>query len=63
MLAWIVLRLKRSDAVLSCCLAGVLWMHLTSGLTNMNFGHNYYGVMLALSLMFAWILAKNEKII
>jgi hypothetical protein len=35
-------------------------MHLSSGLTNTNFGHNYYGVMLALSLALAWMLSTDE---
>jgi O-antigen ligase len=60
-LAWVALRSKYADTLLPWCLAGVLWMHLSSSLTNMNFGHNYYGVMLALSLALAWILSTDEK--
>jgi O-antigen ligase len=60
-LAWVALRRKYADTLLPWSLAGVLWMHLSSGLTNMNFGHNYYGVMLALSLALAWILSTDEK--
>ena len=59
-LAWLALRRKYCSATLRWTLAGILWMHLTSGLTNMNFGHNYYGVMLALSLSLAWILSTDE---
>lgn len=58
-LAWLALRRKYSNTTLRWALGGVLWMHLTSGLTNMNFGHNYYGVMLALSLSLAWILSTD----
>lgn len=58
-LAWIALRREPSSTVLQGSLAGVLWMHLSSGLTNTNFGHNYYGVMLALSLALAWILSSS----
>jgi O-antigen ligase len=59
-LAWIALRRKLYNTGLRWSVAGVLWMHLSSGLTNTNFGHNYYGVMLALSLALAWILATDE---
>lgn len=59
-LAWIALRSNLYDTRLRWSVAGVLWMHLSSGLTNTNFGHNYYGVMLALSLALAWILSGNE---
>jgi O-antigen ligase len=60
-LAWFVLRRTYCSQTLRWSLAGVLWMHLTSGLTNMNFGHNYYGVMLALSLLLAWMLAADGE--
>ena len=61
-LAWIALRLRSINKTLSWSLLGLLWMHLTAGLTNMNFGHNYYGVMLALSLLIAWIQSMDELI-
>ena len=60
-LAALVLSRAGRDTGLSWSLAGVLWMHLTSGLTNANFGHNYYGVMLTLSLAVAWLVARDEK--
>lgn len=59
-LAWIALRRNLYDTRLRWSVAGVLWMHLSSGFTNTNFGHNYYGVMLALSLALAWILSTDE---
>lgn len=61
-LAWLAMQRKYCNTTLRWTLAGVLWMHLTSGLTNMNFSHNYYGVMLALSLSLAWILSADESI-
>jgi O-antigen ligase len=60
-LVWITLRRAPSDAMLHWSVAGILWMHLSSGLTNTNFGHNYYGVMLALSLAIAWILQSVKQ--
>ena len=59
-LAWVALRREPSGTVLQWSVAGILWMHLSAGLTNTNFGHNYYGVMLALSLALAWILSTGE---
>lgn len=58
-LAWLAFSRACGSTMQRWTLAGVLWMHLTSGLTNMNFGHNYYGVMLALSLLLAWMLAAD----
>lgn len=59
-LAWVALSRKLPGAVLQWSAAGILWMHLSAGLTNTNFGHNYYGVMLALSLALAWILSTGK---
>jgi O-antigen ligase len=59
-LAWLALRRVYCNTALRWSLAGMVWMHLTAGLTNMNMGHNYYGVMLALSLSMAWMLATDE---
>lgn len=60
-LTWVALRREPTGTVLQGGVAGVLWMHLSSGLTNTNFGHNYYGVMMALSLALAWILSSGES--
>ena len=57
----IALRHEHRHTILPWSLSGILWMHLSAGLTNMNFGHNYYGVMLALSLALAWMLSTDEK--
>ena len=59
-LAWLATRRQCCNAGLRWSLGGILWMHLTSGLTNMNLGHNYYGVMLALSLSVAWLLSSDD---
>ncbi|MBG6076225.1 O-antigen ligase [Polaromonas sp. CG_9.11] len=61
-LAWIALKGMRTHAILSWSLIGMLLMHLTSGLTNVNFGHNYYGVMFALSLFIAWIQSMDQEV-
>ena len=45
--AW---RLRRFDPVASRQMQGVLFMHATAGLTNVNMAHNYYAIMLSLSV-------------
>ncbi len=45
--AW---RLRRTDDLASRQMQGVLFMHATAGLTNVNMAHNYYAVMLSLSV-------------
>ena len=41
-------------------LAGILFMHITAGLSNVNMAHNYYGAMLSLSVGLALLLASSE---
>jgi len=48
-------RLRQTDPVASRQMQGVLFMHATAGLTNVNMAHNYYAIMLSLSV--ALILA------
>jgi O-antigen ligase len=45
--AW---RLRRLDPVASRQMQGVLFMHATAGLTNVNMAHNYYAIMLSLTV-------------
>ena len=40
---------------------GILFMHLTAGLSNTNMVHNYYGAMLSLSISLALVLAASEE--
>ena len=39
---------------------GILFMHLTAGLSNTNMVHNYYGAMLSLSIALALVMAASE---
>lgn len=41
-------------------LAGILFMHVTAGLSNLNMAHNYYGAMLSLSVGITLLIAANE---
>ena len=49
-------RLRKADPVASRQMQGVLFIHATAGLTNVNMAHNYYAVMLSVSV--AVILAS-----
>jgi O-antigen ligase len=40
---------------------GILFMHLTAGLSNTNMVHNYYGAMLSLSISLALVMAASEE--
>ena len=40
---------------------GILFMHLTAGLSNTNMVHNYYGAMLSLSVGLALMMAASDE--
>ena len=40
---------------------GILFMHLSAGLSNTNMVHNYYGAMLSLSISLALVMAASEE--
>ena len=40
---------------------GILFMHLTAGLSNTNMVHNYYGAMLSLSVGLALVMAASDE--
>ncbi len=40
---------------------GILFMHLTAGLSNTNMVHNYYGAMLSLCISLALVIAASEE--
>jgi O-antigen ligase len=40
---------------------GILFMHLSAGLSNTNMVHNYYGAMLSLSVALALVIAASEE--
>jgi O-antigen ligase len=40
---------------------GILFMHITAGLSNTNMVHNYYGAMLSLSISLALVMAASEE--
>jgi len=56
--AW---RLRRFDPVASRQMQGVLFMHATAGLTNVNMAHNYYAIMLSLSVTLILVGAGHRS--
>ncbi len=66
-LAWMAglalagLRAGRRDGDARWQLAGILFMHATASLTNANFAHTYYGVMLSLCVSLVLLTAKGAK--
>ncbi len=56
--AW---RLRRFDPVASRQMQGVLFMHATAGLTNVNMAHNYYAIMLSLAVTLILVGAGRQS--
>lgn len=63
-LAWLIglavtaWRVARRDAMAGWQLCGLLFMHASGSLTNVNFAHNYYGAMLALCVALVLLAAR-----
>ena len=60
-LGWAALRLYRVDRVASLQLQGLLFMHATAGLTNVNMAHNYYAAMLSVAVALVLLGAKQAQ--
>lgn len=64
-LAWIgglalaIRRLGRQAAEARWQLAGVLFMHMSASLTNVNFAHTYYGIMLSMTISLVLLNARR----
>lgn len=52
-------RLARIDPVPAWQLGGVLFMHATSGVSNVNFLHNYYVMALSLAVVVPFLYARS----
>ncbi len=52
--------LRRVAPVAAWQLGGVLFMHTTASLTNVNFAHNYYATALALAVVLPLLTASDE---
>jgi O-antigen ligase len=64
-IAYLAIRLSKSHKACSIGLWSIMTMHLLTGMSNMNFAHNYYPLMLSLSiallLLTAWLNDINTK--
>ncbi len=54
-------RLAHIDTVAAWQLGGVLFMHATSNLTNVNFAHNYYALALSLAVVIPLLGSRNTS--
>ena len=55
-LLWLAWRARSQGPGMALGFVGLAWMHGSTGLTNMNTLHNYYGVMLSLGVMLVFLL-------
>jgi len=60
-MALVVRKLWRPHPRAAQGILGILFMHLTAGLSNTNMVHNYYGAMLSLSISLALVMAASEE--
>ena len=49
-LFYMVMRLRKDQPMAALGMSGILFMHSTSSLTNVNFAHNYYPTMLSVAV-------------
>ena len=59
-LFYMVMRLRKYQPTASLAISGILFMHATSSLTNVNFSHNYYPTMLSVTVILSFILLINN---
>lgn len=57
----VALCLRKESPLASLGLAGILFMHASSSLTNMNFAHNYYPTMLSISIGLCFLIYIKEN--
>jgi len=55
-LFYMVIRLRKDQPMAALGMAGILFMHSTSSLTNVNFAHNYYPTMLSVAVAICLLL-------
>lgn len=60
-LATSIFRLSSVDSIAAWQLGGVLFMHATSSVTNVNFLHNYYVVALSLAVAMPLLTARIKR--
>jgi O-antigen ligase len=55
-LFYMVMRLRKEQPMAALGMAGILFMHSSSSLTNVNFAHNYYPTMLSVAMTICLLL-------
>lgn len=55
--------MRKVNYLMSLGLMGILFMHSTSSLTNMNFAHNYYPTMLSVAITLCFLIHLNDDFI
>jgi O-antigen ligase len=55
-LFYMVMRLRKEQPMAALGMAGILFMHSSSSLTNVNFAHNYYPTMLSVAVAVCLLL-------
>jgi O-antigen ligase len=55
-LLYMVMRLRKDQPMAAVGMAGILFMHSTSSLTNVNFAHNYYPTVLSVAVSVCLLL-------
>lgn len=62
-MAWCAWRIHRAGFATSAAgMLGVLIMHMTTALTNMNFAHNYYPTILSIGLSLLLLTTQFDKV-
>ena len=54
--------LKRRHVLSGLTLGGIAFMHATTGLTNVNFAHNYYPTMMAVVVVLAVLSIRHDQL-
>ena len=62
-LGFAAFRLRHVDPVATRQLQGILFMHTTAGLTNVNMAHNYYAIMLSLAVATVFGCAGSRAVL
>jgi O-antigen ligase len=61
-LFYMVIRLRKEQPVAAFGMAGILFMHSSSSLTNVNFAHNYYPTMLSVAVAITLLLFMKTSV-
>ena len=60
-LFYMIIRLRKHQPMAAFGMAGILFMHSTSSLTNVNFAHNYYPTMLSVAVSVCLLLLMKTS--